>query len=188
MSALEMTSRTFQTFTHEAMLREPQLSLFQKVLLSTDGSVTELLALYTGQRIRARKLEQHIGTDGAPPMLRCRPGTRLLHRRILLDNLQGAQVYAASIFVFDRLSSRARARLIDSDVPIGVLWREEKSEMYREVLDLRMERNPAIAAYFDAPDDPRLLSRTYLLYQQGSPLGVITEKFPWTRFRYVLPD
>lgn len=170
------------TFTRDSMLRDPRLSLFQKVLLITDGSVTELLCLYTGQRIRARKLEQSVRRGEAPPALRWPADAVLLQRRILLEDASTSHVYAESTFLFERLSARAREMLIDTDVPIGVLWKEEKTEMYREVVDLRLERNPCVAAHFGVDGDLRLLSRTYLLHQGGSPLGLITEKFPVTSF------
>jgi len=182
MSLLEEVVRIDHTFTRDTMLRESGLSLFQKVLLITDGSVTELLCIYTGQPIRARKLEQSVRRGVAPVALRCPVDVVLLHRRILLDDASTSHVYAESTFLFERLSSRAREMLINSDVPIGVLWKEEKTEMYREVVDLRLERNPPVAAHFGSDSDLRLLSRTYVLHQGGSPLGLITEKFPVTSF------
>lgn len=165
---------------------EPGLSLFQKVLLVTDGSVTELLCLYTGQPIRARKLgqfEQRAAAGEAPAALECRSASLLLHRRILLVDAHAAHLYAESVFIVERLSPRTREGLLGTDTPIGVLWREERSEMYREIVDLRVERDAAIAAHFGEPPGAALLSRSYLLRQHGLPFGMITEKFPATRFR-----
>ena len=173
-----------RVLSRDHVLTDPRLGLFQKVLLVTDGSVTELLCIYTGQAVRAHKLEQHIGDEAAVPLLDCPAGTPLLHRRILLVDPQGTPlVYAASAFILARLSERARTRLLHTDAPIGQLWKEEKSEMYREIIDMRVERDAAVAAHFALPPQAALLSRTYLLRQGGQPLGVITEKFPEGGFR-----
>ncbi len=171
------------TLTRESVLVHPLLSLFQKVLLVTDGSVTELLCIYTGQDIRARKIEQFIRAGGGPALLDCPADAPLLHRRIMLVEGGNCHVYAESAFILERLSERARTRLLETDAPIGLLWKEEKSEMYREIVDIRIERNPGVAAHFGLPAQALLLSRTYLLRQGGQPLGVITEKFPTTSFR-----
>lgn len=167
----------------ESVLADPLLSMFQKVLLVTDGSVTELLCIYTGQDIRALKIAQFVGVGGAPAMLRCAADTSLLHRKIMLVDRHTKLVYAESAFILDRLTSRTRTRLLETDAPIGLLWKEEKSEMYRDIVDLRIEHCPQVALHFGLTPDIRLLSRTYLLRQGGQPLGVITEKFPITSFR-----
>lgn len=172
-----------RVLSRESVLVDPLLSLFQKVLLVTDGSVTELLCIYTGQNIRARKIEQIVRAGGAPAVLGCAEDAPLLHRRIMLVDCSVNLVYAESAFVLDRLSARTRSRLLETDAPIGLLWRQEKSEMYREIVDLRIEANTSVAAHFGLSEDTRLLSRTYLLHQEGHPLGIITEKFPISSFR-----
>ncbi len=172
-----------RTLRRDDVLADPTLSLFQKVLLVTDGSVTELLCIYTGQTVRANKLAQAVRTDARPLALDCPPDTPLLHRQVMLVAERTPLVFAESAFILDRLSERARHRLLDSDAPIGQLWKEERTEMYREIVDIRLERHPGVAAHFDRPADTLLLSRTYLLFQGGTPLGLITEKFPDSHFR-----
>lgn len=168
--------------TRDAIVCDPGLSLFQKVLLTTDGSVTELLSLYTGQPIHVCILEQSLSCGEAPNALQCTEEALLLRRKILLNDNSATQVYAESIFLFDRLSSHTRDMLVNSNVPIGLLWKQEKAEMYREIISSCIEHNPDVAEYFSADVDQRLISRDYLLYQGGRPMGVITEKFPETYF------
>lgn len=55
--------------------------------------------------------------------------------------------------------------------------------MYREIVDLRTERDGEVAAHFGLPAATTLLSRTYVPHQRGRPIGMITEKFPIGRFR-----
>ncbi|HTE43146.1 MAG TPA: hypothetical protein VK629_20150, partial [Steroidobacteraceae bacterium] len=81
------------------------LSLFQRILLSTDGTVTDLISLYTGEGIRVKKLVQEIRLGEAPAMLTCSGATRLLDRKILLAGPEQNYLYADSVFVFERFST-----------------------------------------------------------------------------------
>ena len=170
-------------FSREVLLASPSVSRFQKVLLLSDGSVTELLCIYTGHEIATKKIEQHIRSGRSPQALAVGDGTPLLHRRILLTDRGIPQVYAESVFVHDALSPETARQLRDSDTPIGKLWRQERTEMYRDIIDIRLERDASVARHFNLPDDDPLLSRTYVLLQNRARLGMITEKFPYSSFR-----
>jgi chorismate-pyruvate lyase len=159
------------------------LTLFQKVLLITDGSVTELLAMYTGEPIRAEKIEQSVKYALPPGVLECPAETRILHRKIILKGCAQGYVFAESHFIFERFSTSIQNQLLETDAPIGLLWRQEKVEMYREIIEAKVETCERTAAYFDLPGDTRILSRTYVIFQGGQRLGVITEKFPMTYFQ-----
>ena len=74
-SATQCDAHSEGTFDRDTALGNPRLSRFQKVLLLSDGSVTELLAIYTGREIHTHKIEQGIyeATPPAPfPRPRCR--------------------------------------------------------------------------------------------------------------------
>lgn len=180
---MEMNTQWVPKDSFPILLGNPSLSLFQKVLLTTDGSVTELLVLYAGKPIRARKIEQALRRGAAPAALACAPNTPLLHRKIMLVDEQTSYVYAESVFVFERLSRSIQHRLLETEAPIGLLWREEKCEMYREIIDSRLEQCADAAAHFSLPPSTPLLSRTYVLHQQSRPMGIITEKFPLDSFQ-----
>jgi chorismate-pyruvate lyase len=164
-------------------LNRDNLSLFQKVLLATDGTVTDLIALTTGQAIRVKKLEQTVRTDTAPPELRCSESTRLLQRRILLAGPTQNYLYADSLFVFERLSAATQQQLLNTEKPIGLLWKDERLETFREIVDQRIEICPLLAPHFDLPASVEFVSRKYLIHHKGKPLGAITEKWPMSLFR-----
>jgi chorismate-pyruvate lyase len=159
------------------------LSLFQKILLATDGTVTDLIALYAGEPIRVKKLVQTIGDERAPAELQCSGPTRLLSRRILLAGATKTYLYAESQFVLDRLSKSIQEQMLTTDRPIGLLWKEERMETFREVVGQEVEPCAAIAQYFDLPTSALFVSRTYLIHHEGRPLGRITEKWPLSHFR-----
>lgn len=159
------------------------LSLFQKVLLTTDGTVTGLIELYAGETIRVRKIDQKIIRDVAPVELGVPMGTPLLQRRILLSGKTENYLFAESLFVFDQLSTSTQRRLLESDEPIGLIWRDERIETYREIIEHRLEICRTVAAYFALSANTPILSRTYLIFHRAKPFGIITEKFPITSFR-----
>lgn len=159
------------------------LSLFQKILLSTDGTVTDLIALYTGESIRVKKLEQAIVERPAPPSLRCEGQVKLLSRKILLSGASRNYLYADSLFVFERFSASIQNQLLTTDRPIGLMWKEERLETYREIVEQKIEPCVEAVSHFDLPPSALFVSRTYLIHQAGKPLGSITEKWPLSFFR-----
>jgi chorismate-pyruvate lyase len=159
------------------------LSLFQRVLLSTDGTVTDLISLYTGEAIRVKKLVQEIRTGDAPAMLACVGATRLLDRKIVLAGARQNFLYADSVFVFERFSASIQQQLLNTDRPIGLMWKEERLETYREIVASDVGPAPDVAVHFALPADAPFVSRTYVIHHAGKPLGAITEKWPLAWFR-----
>jgi chorismate-pyruvate lyase len=167
------------------------LSLFQKVLLATDGTVTDLLKLYVGADVRARKISQNLAArhqlGPIPAAFRVPAETLLLQREIVLEASHAdraeALVHATSFFVFGRFSRAIQTALLESDVPIGTLWRNERLEMYREVVEQAIERRADVAVHLGLPIDTPLVTRAYVIYHQAMPLGLITERFALNAFR-----
>ncbi len=164
----------------DALAAHPALSLFQKVLLATDGTVTDLVALYTGEAIKACKLSQSLARGQRVSHLACDEDAQVLHRRILLSGVGSGRnyLYAESGFVFDLFPEAIQHGLLHTEQPIGLLWREARLEMYREIIDRRIEHCAATSACFGLPATTPLLSRTYVIHHARRQLGVITEKFP----------
>jgi chorismate-pyruvate lyase len=154
---------------------DPGLSPRQKILLTTDGTVTQLLELLTGEKIRVRKLE-HSMIAGGPPSLGVSAGEPVLSRRILLCGAARPYMYAHSWLVPARMPREMQDAMLHTDTPIGKLWKSARLETFREIIDFRRELDNNIAALFGS--DTPLLSRTYLIHAGGSPMGLIVEKFP----------
>lgn len=182
-------------FSDDALARDPALSLFQKILLSTDGTVTGLLSLYARRPLRARKVAQSleigildpaslgaagVGRASAATIdpLDAAPHERILRRTIVLGSEgDGELLFADSRFMFDRFSQAIQDGLLHTELPIGLLWRRERLETYREIVDCRSETCAPVAALLGVPEGSLLYARTYVIYHQRRPLGVITEKF-----------
>lgn len=159
------------------------LSLFEQILLATDGTVTDLIALYANEPIRVRKLEQAIREEPAAlPELDCALPARWLVRRILLSGATRNFLYAESRFVLDRLPESVREPLLHSERPVGLLWKDARLETFREVIGQSTGPRAAIAPHFGVPGDRDFVSRTYLVHHAGRPLGMITEAWPLNSF------
>lgn len=166
-----------------ALAADPALSLFQKILLCTDGTVTELLWLYCGAPIMARKVEQSF-IRGGPLTLDAPADARVLQRTVVLGPEHAAPcLYAQSHFIFDRFSAAIQADLINTELPIGLLWRREQLEMHREIIIHAREHDAGVATLLQVPPQTLLLSRTYRIIHAGQSLGMITEKFAVTALR-----
>jgi chorismate-pyruvate lyase len=164
------------------MPNDHDLTVFQRVLLATDGTVTDLIALYAGEPMRVRKLQQDVRTDKVEPALECTEGTAVLDRRILLSGAVKNYLYAESRFVLERLPESIRDQMLTTDRPVGLLWKAERLETFREIVEQAVEPCVAIAHYFDLPVTAPFVSRTYLVHHRNKPLGKITEKWPLSYF------
>jgi chorismate-pyruvate lyase len=168
-----------QPVPDRAVVDDDSLSEFQKILLTTDGTVTQLLEIHTREKMRVQKLE-HAVVTGGPAWLEVSSGERVVSRRILLRGASRAWMYAHSWLVLSRLPPGMQDAMLHTDTPIGQLWRAARLETYREIVDFRREHDPAIAALFGS--DAPLLSRSYLIRTAGAVMGLIEEKFPLTHF------
>ena len=158
---------------------DPHLSQTQKVLLTTDGTLTQLLEIYTSEKIRVEKLE-HALTKGGPSSLGVSEAEPVLSRRILLRGATRPYMYAHSWLVPSRMPRGMQEKILQTDTPIGQLWKMSRLETYREIVDFRRETDEVVAALFDV--EAQMLSRTYLIHTGGLPMGLIVEKFPITYF------
>jgi chorismate-pyruvate lyase len=154
------------------------LSLLQRILLCTDGTVTDLIALYAGEEILVHKVRQEIVVRQPLPILGCEGPLQVLNRQILLRGQRRIFLYADSQFIFVRFSTDMQQQLLHTDQPIGLLWKQERLETYREIIHKAVERCPHLAHYFELPEDAWFVTRTYLIYHAGRPLGAITEQWP----------
>jgi chorismate-pyruvate lyase len=159
------------------------LDLLQRVLLVSDGTLTDTLEAAFLEPISLRKIAiQVVPARRALPELDVLAGEPLMERKILLcgESSGRAYVYAESVLVLDRLPSRFREELVESDMPIGRLWSEHKLETWKELL--AMSRHPicGLAAHFQTAGESDCLVRSYRVISGGRPLMAITEHFPAT--------
>ncbi|MCX4030106.1 DUF98 domain-containing protein [Endozoicomonas sp. SM1973] len=163
----------------DKIIANPSLSLFQKILLTTDGSITELLSLYTNQSIQAKVIFQSIEKGKLPGDSSSQSkDSTLLNREVMLTDSSKNYIFAESSFLINKLSKTMKHKLLHTETPIGLLWKEERLEIFKEVIDIRLEKCETTASHFGLEPNTEILSRTYQLYNSKELFGVITEKFP----------
>jgi len=164
-----------------------RLSPVQKILLGTDGSVTQLLAAVTGSEIAIKTRMQEIVP--ADPVcaehLGIPVGEPVNYRVVELKDSVSGQVliFAISHTPLSRLSPDFRDDLMKADIPIGRIIQRHRIEARREIVDARVSRaTDDVGRIFAISAHEPLLSRQYQIIHGGTPLIFIEEQFPYNRF------
>lgn len=161
------------------------LSLVQRVLLATDGTVTHILEAYAGERMSLVKLAHEMLVDPAQRAgLDVDDDEQALRRVILLRGSQSGTtfIHAESVMLLDRLHPVVADGLLNTDTPIGKLMWKCRAETFREVLSAWVEPAGGIGAHFGLEPSAPLVARTYQIIEGGQPIARITERFPRDRF------
>ncbi len=161
------------------------LSFAQKVLLTTDGTVTHILEAYAGEPITVVKLSEFSEWwDGADGELALEPGDRVLRRTVLLTGKRTSRafIYAESV-ITDRVGSDLLYDLVTGDTPIGKILARSRLETFRELLDYGREPAGAAGAHLGVEATDMLIWRRYRVLARQKPIMMITEKFPVSAFR-----
>jgi chorismate-pyruvate lyase len=157
------------------------LSPFQRILLTTDGTLTEILEAYLFEPIQVVKLTEKI-TERKQEILPLdlKIESELIKRKVLLRGKISRRnlVYAESILVSERLKPEFRDELLKSQTPIGRLWLEHKIETFKEIVDSGKEPANELSNYFQIEKGDKVLFRTYCVFSNRLPIMIITEKFP----------
>jgi chorismate-pyruvate lyase len=163
-----------------------KLSVFQRIILTTDGTLTEILGAYLSEKITLVKLSETIEPITQDiSLLDISGGQEVIERKILLQGKisRNNWVYAESILIPDRLDENLKNELLVSQETMGRLWLEHRLETFKEIVDSAREPAEDLADYFKIERSDKLLSRTYRVFSGRRPIILITEKFPETFFR-----
>ena len=163
-----------------------KLSTLQRIVLTTDGTLTEILEAYLFEKIRIVKLSEGTVsiTQDIPP-LAIEQGSEVIERKVLLQGKISRKnfIYAESVLVTDRLDEKFKNELLYSKTPLGRLWLEHKLETFKEIIDTAEETAEKLLAYFPLQPEDKIFSRTYRVFSQRQPIMTITEKFPASYFQ-----
>ena len=162
------------------------LSPFQRIILTTDGTLTEILEAYLSEALQIVKLsEEIINLQEDQQALKLEANNQIIERKILLQGKISMRnfIYAESALAFSRLDQVFQHELLESRVPMGKLWRQNRLETFKEIISTQKEPARELSQYFDIAPEDELLSRTYLVFSQGQPIIQITEKFPTSYFQ-----
>lgn len=163
-----------------------ELSMFQRILLGSDGTMTSLLEEISGESLCAQKIFEEVGaTTFDIPELELYAGQLLWRRTVTLQGkLSGINyLYAESLITPENLDEKFSDMLLKTKAPIGKIWDLFQVETYKSLVDWGEEAAGSTGEFFSIGVDDVLLYRTYRVFSQGKPVMRITEKFPRSWFR-----
>lgn len=161
------------------------LSPLQRIILISNGTLTELLEHLVDEPLQVVKLHESINATNAEiPYLNLPENQQVITREICLQGVNSRQnwLYAKSKIVLNRLPQRFREDLLDSQIPIGKLWAKHRVETYKELDAPFFESAEKLAIHFNIAPEDELLGRTYRVFSNQQPMMMLTEKFPASYF------
>ena len=161
------------------------LGSFQRILLTTDGTLTKILEAYLLESIQIVKLSEKVVYLAEDILsLDLIKGSRVIERKILLQEATSKRnlIYAESILALERLDKNFKDELLKSKIPMGKLWLEHKLETFKEIIDSRKESAENLSDYFKITKEDKMLSRTYRVFSDRQPIILIIEKIPASYF------
>lgn len=154
----------------------------QKILLTTDGSITAILDVLNG-KIDLKTLEQHFekSTPEIAELIDIGCGEEINYREVLMHKNNKPLIYAISYIPLKRLHDNFKSDLIRADIPIGRILRKYNMESRREIKTIQVEKsNEKLEEIYNTDDD--FLTRTYTIIHDEEILIWIKEFFPITYF------
>jgi len=162
----------------------PALTAVQRILLTTDGRVTDIVEAYAREPVCVVKLSETLDEPGRIPNLKVADGDDVLYRSVLIRGTETEidYLHATSLVVAGRVPTAMLEALLYTDMPFGRLLVTHRVETLREILYWHREPAGLHSQYFNIGPSDMLLSRTYRVISKGLPVALITEKFPESYF------
>ncbi|MEX2531213.1 MAG: chorismate pyruvate-lyase family protein [Gemmatimonadota bacterium] len=157
------------------------LTAFQRALLVIDGTVTKFIEAYAMEPLDVMRLRQEESISAERhEFLDLEGGQPVLEREVVIRGRYSdtLYVYAVSHIVPSRLPGQVRRRLEVQGEGIGRILRDEKLETRREVLWFGREKLKSLPDKVRDVAGEEFISRAYRIILDGSPIVVITERFP----------
>ncbi|OPY44087.1 MAG: Beta-ribofuranosylaminobenzene 5'-phosphate synthase [Methanosaeta sp. PtaU1.Bin028] len=165
-----------------------RLSPVQKMLLGTDGSVTSLLEVITGDQVGLETLVQEVipADEAVARDLDIAVGDQVNYRVVKLKNSRTGEtlIYAVSHTPLRRLEPSFRDDLMRADIPIGVILKRHQIESRRDIVDASyISADQRMSTLFRIFPKELMLQRSYRIIRGGQPLISIRESFPYNQFQ-----
>jgi chorismate-pyruvate lyase len=159
-----------------------KLSNAQKILLTTDGSVTTILDVIRGH-VKIETLEQKfVDADlEMARLLNIEVGDTVNYRVVVIET-EDPLIYAISLIAVERLENDFKEDLIRADIPIGRILKKHNIESRREIKSVYFEDQSHEISKIFKIDSP-MLTRTYNIIHNDEILIWLKETFPYTHFR-----
>lgn len=154
----------------------------QKILLTTDGSITAILDVLYG-KITLKTIDQHFEEADAShaKLVNVDLGEKINFREVIMHKDGKPLIYAISHIPLSRCSDNICADLIRADIPIGRILKNYDIESRREINNIYIEKpNEKLQEIFGTDED--MLARDYVIINNDDILMWIKEIFPISHF------
>ena len=178
----EVNKRLIEKIDQIESENNKQFSNTQKILLTTDGSITAILDVLFG-KIDLSTLEQHTETATVEnaKLINTEAGADINFREIIMLKNNRPLIYAMSYIPLNRLSDEVKCDLMSADIPIGRILKNYKIESRREIKNISIEKpNETLKELYKTSEE--FLSRDYVIIHKGDILMWIKESFPISYF------
>ena len=157
-------------------------SNIQKILMTTDGSITAILDVLYG-KITLSTLDQHFedADKDHAKLVNVDEGEEINYREVIMHRDGKPLIYAISHIPLSRCTKDVCADLIRADIPIGRILKNYHIESRREIKNIWIEKpNETLKELFGTDED--MLARDYVIINQDRILMWIKEVFPISYF------
>jgi beta-ribofuranosylaminobenzene 5'-phosphate synthase len=168
-----------------SMLRQLEesfpLSSVEKILLTTDGSVTRILEALVGEEVMVVTEMQEVisANKELASELDIREGAKVNHRVVDLRSSTATLAHAISYAPLERLGEDFKEDIMKKDIPIGRIMSSLNMESRREIQEIGTFRgDEELCGKFNLPTGSLFLNRRYHVVHMGEVLISITEIFP----------
>lgn len=153
-------------------------ALLQETLLRTDGTVTELLELFTDEAIGIEKVTAAEFTAECH-RAKCDLESDLVVRDVILTGQTTGEpyIFAHSHLFAEALPRAVFHRLSETSDPIGKVLKEYRVETFRQIDERGRRRMPPIAELLGKAKTDQMVWRRYSVIVGGLVIMEITEVF-----------
>lgn len=154
----------------------------QKILLTTDGSITAILDVLYG-KITLTTIDQHFENADAEhaKLVNVPVNEQINFREVIMHKDDKPLIYAISHIPLSRCNSEICSDLIRADIPIGRILKNNDIESRREINKIYVEKpNDKLKELFKTDED--MLAREYVIINCDEILMWIKEVFPVSHF------
>lgn len=154
----------------------------QKILLTTDGSITAILDVLYG-KITLTTLDQHFekADEERAKLVNVKVGDEINFREVIMHKDGKPLIYAISHIPLSRCGDEICSDLIRADIPIGRILKTHDIESRREIRNIFIEEpDDKLKEIFGT--DEEMLARDYVIINSDEVLMWIKEVFPISQF------
>ena len=156
----------------------PVATLLQETLLRTDGTVTDLLELFTGENIRVDKVPPGLYSSECDWPNACGNPGPTIRDVVLRGKKHGFALYLRSYtLVPGETGAPVQTQLSETNEPIGKVLRQHRLEDFRQIEERGIRPIPAVAGILGGEPTDQMRWRRYSVLSGGLVIMEITEVF-----------